>query len=55
MSKTEVFKKFGPIQIDDARINETCNAYFKWKDCQQLFKSSLTFFYFTVFLPECNY
>ena len=32
MSKTEVFKKFGPIQIDDARINETCNAYFKWKD-----------------------
>ena len=29
MSKTEVFKKFGPIQIDDARINETCNAYFK--------------------------
>ncbi len=32
MSKTEVFKKFGPIVIDDARINETCNAYFKWKD-----------------------
>lgn len=30
--KTEVFKKFGSIKIDDARINETCNAYFKWKD-----------------------
>ena len=26
------FKKFGQIAIDDARINETCNAYFKWKD-----------------------
>lgn len=30
MSKT--FKKFGLIEIDDARIDETCNAYFKWKD-----------------------
>lgn len=26
------YKKFGQIAIDDARINETCNAYFKWKD-----------------------
>ena len=26
------YKKFGKIQIDDARIDETCNAYFKWKD-----------------------
>jgi len=23
---------FGHIAIDDARIDETCNAYFKWKD-----------------------
>lgn len=27
-----VFKEFGKILIDDARIDETCNAYFKWKD-----------------------
>lgn len=27
-----VYKKFGKIAIDDARIDETCNAYFKWKD-----------------------
>lgn len=27
-----IFNKFGYIQIDDARIDETCNAYFKWKD-----------------------
>ena len=26
------FKKFGQISIDDARIDETCSAYFKWKD-----------------------
>lgn len=26
------YKKFGQIKIDDARINEACNAYFKWKD-----------------------
>lgn len=26
------FKKFGKITIDDARADETCNAYFKWKD-----------------------
>lgn len=26
------FKKFSKITIDDARIDETCNAYFKWKD-----------------------
>ncbi len=26
------YKKFGQILIDDARIDETCNAYFKWKD-----------------------
>lgn len=28
----EKFKKFDKIIIDDARIDETCNAYFKWKD-----------------------
>ena len=27
-----VYKKFGKIEIDDARIDEACNAYFKWKD-----------------------
>ena len=27
-----VYKEFGRIKIDDARIDETCNAYFKWKD-----------------------
>ena len=26
------YKEFGKIQIDEARIDETCNAYFKWKD-----------------------
>ena len=24
--------EFGCITIDDSRIDETCNAYFKWKD-----------------------
>lgn len=27
-----IFNEFGRITIDDARIDETCNAYFKWKD-----------------------
>lgn len=26
------YNEFGYIIIDDARIDETCNAYFKWKD-----------------------
>ncbi|MEE1056532.1 MAG: Bsp6I family type II restriction endonuclease [Acutalibacteraceae bacterium] len=26
------YNEFGHIIIDDARIDETCNAYFKWKD-----------------------
>lgn len=26
------YNDFGYILIDDARIDETCNAYFKWKD-----------------------
>lgn len=27
-----VYNEFGRIEIDAARIDETCNAYFKWKD-----------------------
>lgn len=27
-----IFHPFGQIRIDSARIDETCNAYFKWKD-----------------------
>ncbi len=27
-----IYNEFGRIWIDDARIDETCNAYFKWKD-----------------------
>lgn len=27
-----IYNAFGYITIDDARIDETCNAYFKWKD-----------------------
>ena len=27
-----IYNEFGYIQIDDARIDETCNAFFKWKD-----------------------
>lgn len=27
-----IYNDFGYINIDDARIDETCNAYFKWKD-----------------------
>lgn len=27
-----IFNEFGYIEIDEARIDETCNAYFNWKD-----------------------
>lgn len=27
-----IYNEFGYITIDSARIDETCNAYFKWKD-----------------------
>jgi len=27
-----IYNEFGHIAIDDARIDETCEAYFKWKD-----------------------
>lgn len=30
--KVPIYNEFGYITIDDARIDETCNAYFKWKD-----------------------
>lgn len=35
-----VYKKFGYIEIDDARINETCDAYFRWKDLNTYIKST---------------
>lgn len=35
-----VYKKFGRITIDDARINEACDAYFKWKDLNTYIKST---------------
>ena len=34
------FKDFGRIRIDDARIDETCNAYFLWKDLNTYIKST---------------
>lgn len=34
------FKDFGHIVIDDARIDETCNAFFKWKDLNTYIKST---------------
>ena len=30
--KMPIYKDFDLIKIDAARIDETCNAYFKWKD-----------------------
>lgn len=35
-----IYKKFGLIKIDDARIDETCSAYFKWKDLNTYIKSN---------------
>lgn len=34
------YKKFGYIKIDNARINETCDAFFKWKDLNTYIKST---------------
>ena len=34
-----VYHQFGTIQIDDARIAETCRAYFLWKDLNTYIKS----------------
>lgn len=32
INKMAIYNNFGHIQIDAARIDETCSAYFKWKD-----------------------
>lgn len=37
-----VYKKFGKIKIDDARIDATCDAYFKWKDLNTYVKNNST-------------
>ena len=37
-----IYKKFSYIKIDDARINETCDAFFKWKDLNTYVKSTST-------------
>lgn len=34
------YNEFGHIVIDDARIDETCNAYFKWKDLNTYISSN---------------
>lgn len=34
------YKKFGYIEIDDARIDATCDAYFKWKDLNSYIKNT---------------
>lgn len=35
-----VYNQFGRIKIDDARIDEACNAYFKWKDLNTYIKNN---------------
>lgn len=35
-----IYKDFGRIIIDEARIDETCNAYFKWKDLNTYIKNN---------------
>lgn len=35
-----IFKKFSYINIDDARIDATCDAYFKWKDLNTYIKNT---------------
>lgn len=34
------YKDFGKVVIDDARINEVCDAFFKWKDLNTYIKST---------------
>lgn len=34
------YNEFGHIVFDDARIDETCNAYFKWKDLNTYISSN---------------
>ena len=36
-----IYNEFGYITIDDARINATCNAYFKWKHLNNFYTSCL--------------
>ena len=40
MVKMPVYHDFGYIKIDDARMDETCNAYFKWKDVNTYIKNN---------------
>lgn len=35
-----IYHDFDYIKIDDARIDETCNAYFKWKDLNTYIKNN---------------
>ncbi|NLL63511.1 MAG: Bsp6I family type II restriction endonuclease [Ruminococcaceae bacterium] len=35
-----IYNEFDLIVIDDARIDETCNAYFKWKDLNTYISSN---------------
>lgn len=35
-----IYNNFGLIIIDDARIDETCSAYFKWKDLNTYIKNN---------------
>ena len=35
-----IYNNFGLITIDDARIDETCSAYFKWKDLNTYIKNN---------------
>ena len=35
-----IYREFDYIQIDDARIDEACNAYFKWKDLNTYIKNN---------------
>lgn len=36
-----IYNNFGLIEIDEARIDETCNAYFKWKDLNHIFPTTV--------------
>lgn len=36
-----IYNEFGLIKIDEARIDETCSAYFKWKDLRAIYLLSV--------------
>lgn len=40
VNKRTVYKKFGYVDIDEERINATCDAYFQWKDLNTFIKDS---------------